>query len=141
MEQAVAYSDNSVARENPTPRVWLARAEVFLHRRGPISESCLSKAVSGAGDLAAVVKLEAGRILRRQRNYGPAAQYLQEAVQMLPKSALAWYELGCCQAALRLPAAAQCFAQSLRLRPGWQQAQEALRRFERRGIWRRWFGR
>jgi tetratricopeptide (TPR) repeat protein len=141
MEQAVAYSDNSIARENPTPRVWLARAEVFLHRRGPISESCLSKAVSSAGDRAALVKLEAGRILRRRRNFPQAVQYLQEAVQMLPKSALAWYELGCCQAALRTSAAAECFAQCLRLRPRWKQAQEALRRCERRGIWRRLFGR
>ncbi len=140
MEQAVAYSDNSVAKDNPTPRVWLARAEVFLDRNEPISESCLHKAIGGAGELAGVVKLEAGQLLQRRRNFALAAQYLKEVVQILPKSALAWYELGRCQAALGLPEAAQSFEQSIRLRPRWEQAQAELNRVQNKGFFRRLLG-
>jgi tetratricopeptide (TPR) repeat protein len=140
MEQAVAYSDNSIAQDNPTPRVWLARAEVFLDRRGPVSESCLSKAVGGAGEGAAIIKLEAGRLLQRKRNFVLALQYLRDTVQMLPRSALAWYELGRCQAALGQPEAVHSFEQSLRLRPGWREPGVALRRFENRGFFRRLLG-
>jgi len=140
MKQAVAYSDNAIAKDNPTPRVWLARAEVFLHRRGQIAEGCLSKAISGAGELSAIAKLEAGRLLQKKRNFVQAVQYLREAVQMLPKSALAWYELGRCQAALGLREAVESLEQSLRLRPSWREAEAELRRVENRGFFRRLMG-
>lgn len=140
-QQASAYSDNSVGKENLTPRVWLARAELFIGRKRQICESCISKAVSGAGALAAVVKLEAGRTLRRAENYPLAIQYLKEAVQLLPRSALAWYELGCCQAALGRDEARHSFEQSLRLRPHWPQCETALRKFQKRGFFRKLFGR
>jgi tetratricopeptide (TPR) repeat protein len=140
MEQATAYSDNAVGKENLTPRVWLARAEIFMKRKGPVCESCIGKAVSSAGTLAPVIKLEAGRILRRARNYVPAVQYLKQVVQILPHSALAWYELGCCQAALGQPEALHSLEQSLRLRPNWGQADAALRKFQNRGFLRRLFG-
>jgi len=140
LDQAVAYSDNSIAKDNPTPWVWLARAEVFLNRKSPISESCLSKAVGSAGELAGVIKLEAGRLLQRKRNFVLAAQYLKEVVQMLPKSALAWYELGRCQAALGLSDAVQSFEQSVRLRPGWEQAQAELNKVQNKGFFKRLLG-
>ncbi len=140
MEQAIAYSDNSIAKDNPPPQVWLARAEVFLHRKDPISESCLSKAIGGAGERSAVIKLEAGRLLQRKRNFVQAAQYLKEVVQILPKSALAWYELGRCQAALGLSEAAHSLEQSLRMRPGWEQAEAELRKVGNRGFFRRLLG-
>jgi tetratricopeptide (TPR) repeat protein len=140
-KEATAYSDNSVGKENLTPRVWLARAEVFMDRKGPICESCIGKAVTGARDLSPVIKLEAGRTLRRARNYPLAIQYLKEAVQLLPRSALAWYELGCCQAALRRDEASHSFEQSLRLRPHWAECQAALAKFQNRGFLRRLFGR
>ncbi len=31
-QQATAYSDNSVGKESLTSRVWLARAEIFIHQ-------------------------------------------------------------------------------------------------------------
>jgi len=136
-QQATAYSDNSINHENLTPRVWLARAEIFMDRKGPICESCISKAVTGAGKHAPVIKLEAGRTLRRAGNYPLAIQYLREAVQLLPQAALAWYELGCCQAALGRDEARHSFEQSLRLRPRWAEAETALRKFQNRGFFRR----
>jgi tetratricopeptide (TPR) repeat protein len=139
-DQALAYSDNSVGKDHLTPRVWLTRAELFLDRKGPIAEGCLKKAVACAGPLGPVVKLEAGRLLGRQRNYVLALGYLREAVQSLPRSPLAWYELARCQAALGAPEAAQSVAQCLNLRPNWSQAQDLLRKIEHRGFFRRLFG-
>ncbi len=139
-KEAAAYSDNSVGKENLTPRVWLARAEIFMDRKGPVCESCISKAVTGAGNRVPVIKLEAGRTLRRARNYPAAIQYLKEAVTLLPRSALAWYELGCCQAALGRDEALHSLEQSLRLRPHWAEPETALRKFGNRGFFRRLFG-
>jgi tetratricopeptide (TPR) repeat protein len=140
MDQATAYSDNSVGKDNLTPRVWLTRAEIFLDRKGPIAEGCINKAVGCAGKLGPVVKLEAGRLLCRKHNYVLALQYLREAVQGLPRSPLAWYELGCCQARLGLPEAAQSLEQCLNLRPDWNEAKEMLRKVENRGFFRRLLG-
>jgi tetratricopeptide (TPR) repeat protein len=140
MDQAIAYSDNSVGKENLTPRVWLVRAEVFLHRRGAIAESCIDKAIAGAGQIAPVIKLEAGRLLLNKRNYVGALQFLQEAVQSLPRSPLAWYELGRCQASLGLPEAARSLEQCSNLRPDWDEPKALIKKFRSRGLFRRLFG-
>jgi len=140
MEQAVAYSDNSVGKDNLTPRVWLTRAEIFLHRKGPIAEGCINKAISCAGDLAPIVKLEAGRLLSRKHNYTIALQYLRDAAQNLPRSPVAWYELGCCQARLGLPEAVHSLEQCLSLRPDWSEAQKMRRKVENKGFFRRLLG-
>jgi tetratricopeptide (TPR) repeat protein len=141
MEKAIAYSDNSISKDNITPRVWLARAEVFLNRRGPIADNCISKAISIAGSNAPVIKLEGARLLRKKGSYSTAIGYLNEVVKVLPTSALAWYNLGCCQAELGRSEAVATLEQSLKLRPDWDRPKEALRRFRRRGFFRKLFGR
>jgi tetratricopeptide (TPR) repeat protein len=130
-----------VGKDNLTPRVWLTRAEIFLHRKGPIAEGCLNKAVACAGNLAPIIKLEAGRLLCRKRNYVVAIGYLRDAIQSLPRSPLAWYELGCCQGGLGLPEAVQSLQQCLNLRPGWGEAERMLRKLEKKGFFGRLFGR
>lgn len=140
LEQAIVYSDRSLAQDPPCARVWLARAEVFLQRRDPVCESCLSKAVGGAGPDSASIKLEAARILAKKRSFAQAVQYLKDVVQVLPKSALAWYELGRCQAALGLSEAAASLEQCLRLRPKWKLAEAQLGQVENRGLFRRLLG-
>ncbi len=140
MNEAIAYSDNSVGKDNLTSRVWLVRAEVFLHRRGAIAESCIDKAVALAGPLGPIIKLEAGRLLLNKRNHVHALTYLQEAVQSLPQAPLAWYELGRCQAALGLPEATRSLEQCTNLRPDWDEPKAALAKFRRRGLFRRLFG-
>jgi tetratricopeptide (TPR) repeat protein len=140
LDQAVAYSDNAVGKENLTPRVWLARAEIFLERKGPVAEGCINKALACAGKLGPIVRLEAGRLLSRKRNHVLAMQYLREAIQDLPRSALAWYELGCCQGRLGLPEAVHSLEQCLNLRPDWAEAQEMLRKVANRGFLRRLWG-
>ncbi len=140
MDEAVAYSDNAVSKDNLTSRVWLARAEIFLDRRGPIAEGCIAKALACAGKQSSLVKLEAGKLLSGARNHVLAIQYLKDAVHALPKSALAWYELGCCQAKLGLAEAVHSLEQSQTLRPDWDLPRKMLHKVEKRGFFRGLFG-
>jgi tetratricopeptide (TPR) repeat protein len=126
LEKAIAYSDNSISKDNITSRVWLARAEVLLNRKSPVADNCISKAISVAGNFAPVIKLEAARLLRKKGNYSAAIGHLDDVVKVFPKSALAWYELGCCQAKLGLSQAKATLEQSLKLRPDWGRAKTAL---------------
>jgi tetratricopeptide (TPR) repeat protein len=139
-EKAIAYSDNSITKNDVTSRVWLARAEVLLHRKSAVAENCISKAVSIAAEDGPIVKLEAGRLLRHKRRYVKAVDYLSEVVQSIPKAALAWYELGCCQAKLGLPQARASLEQCCHLRPDWVEAQKELKRVTNKGFFRRLFG-
>jgi tetratricopeptide (TPR) repeat protein len=139
-EKAIAYSDNSISKDNVTSRVWLARAEVLLNRKSQVATNCISKAVSLAGNNSSLVKLEAARLLREKGSYSAAIGYLDDVVRAFPNSALAWYELGCCQAKLGLVPAGETLRQSLKLRPSWGKPKEALRKFVRKGFFSRLFG-
>jgi tetratricopeptide (TPR) repeat protein len=143
MEKAIAYSDSSIARDNVTPVVWLARAEVMLNRKSNIAQNCISKAVSaaGAGEEGAIVRLQAGRLLNKKGEYPAALQYLRKISDELPASALGWYELGFCQVKLGRPEAASSFEQALKLHQGWKLPDEALRKFQNKGFFSRFFGR
>jgi tetratricopeptide (TPR) repeat protein len=138
-KQAIAYSDRAIGQDRPPPRAWLARAEVFLDRNDSVVDGCLSKAISAAGQDATVVRLEAARLMRRRRAYPAAIGQLSEVVKALPKAALAWYELGCCQQSMGLPQARSSLEQALRLHPHWLVANQALRRCGG-GFWSRFLG-
>lgn len=131
---ALAYSDNSISKDRVTSFVWLARAEILLKMRAKMAESCISNAVSIAANVLPIVRLEAGRILFRYRRYSPAMELLYAAARDLPKSALVWYELGRCQAAVGLPEANSTLSQSLQLRPNWEAAKSAHARLQKRRI-------
>jgi tetratricopeptide (TPR) repeat protein len=141
MEKAIAYSDNSISKEDITSRIWLARAEVMLNRKSSIAENCISKAISIASNMAPVVKLEAARLLRKKGGYSAAIGHLNEVVKVFPKSALAWYELGCCQSKLGLSEAKATLEQSLDLRPDWDVAKSALAKCGRGGFFNKLFRR
>ncbi len=141
IEKAIAYSDNSISKDNITARVWLARAEILLNRKSSVAENCISKAVSINDKMAPFVKLEAARLLSRKGNYSAAIGHLNDVVKVFPKSALAWYELGCCQAKLGLSEAAATLKQSLRLRPDWDIAKLALAKCGGRGFFSKLFRR
>jgi tetratricopeptide (TPR) repeat protein len=140
-DKARAYSDNSISKDNAGPRVWLARTEVLLQSKSRIAEDCLSKAVAMSGTNANLIRLEAGRLLVRHKRYSTAMDHLQQAVHMFPKSALAWYELGCCQAKLGFSQAEVSLEQSLHLRPLWNEAQEKLDKVNNRGFFSKIFSR
>lgn len=125
-DQAKAFSDNSISKDNIGPRVWLARAEVLLQSKSRVADTCLSKAFSLGTEDAKLVKLEAGRILKQYGRYSTAVEYLQEAVRLFPKSALAWYELGTCQSRLGFTQAVTSLEQCLHLHPDYAEAKEAL---------------
>jgi len=141
MEKAIAYSDNSITKDNVTARVWLARAEVMLNRKSNIAWNCVSKAVGAAGEDGPVIRLQAGRLLNRRGDYAASLQYLRTVVDELPDSALAWYELGLAQSKLGRAEAKASLEQALKLRPDWPTAEEALRGFKGRGFFARLFGR
>jgi tetratricopeptide (TPR) repeat protein len=140
MDKAIAYSDNAVTKDNVTARVWLARAEVMLNRKSSIASNCVSKAIGAAGEEGPLIRLEAGRLFNRTGDYAGALQYLRTVCDELPKSALAWFELGCCQAGLGRPEAKVSFEQALKLHPNWRQAQEAMQKAANRGFLGRFFG-
>ena len=73
--------------------------------------------------------------------YARAMTYLNEALGALPESALAWYELGCCQARMGLSQAGHSLEEALRLHAHWDRAQEALQGLAGRGFWGRLFKR
>ena len=139
LDKAIAYSDNAVGRDNPTPRVWLSRAEVFLDREDAVVDGCLSKAIALAQKDKPIVKLEAARLLRRKKNYMAAVGHLNEAMTALAKAPLLWLELGLCQNALGQPQARTSLEQALRLRPHWSRAEGALLRCGKSGFWNRLF--
>jgi len=134
LQKAQAYSDNAVARKDPSSYVWLARARVLLKRKSRIAETCIRTAIGQAGPVVPIMRFEAGRLLMQNRRYAQAMEHLAEAASQLGGAALVWYEYGRCQAHLGLPGAATAFEQCLQLRPKWQEAAKALRRFRKRGI-------
>ena len=137
--KAMAFSDNAVSKEKVGPRVWLARGEVLMQRKSRVAEDCLSKAIQLAGESVDMIRLESGRILRKNGRYASAQQYLEAAVRALPKSALAWYELGCCQAKMGFDQAKVSLKQSIQLRPHWERAENALDAVNKTGFFKRMF--
>jgi len=134
VEQAMAYTDNALSKKGATPYVWLARAEALFERRSATAAHCLNNAMALAGDSAPRVNLEAGRLLLRAGEWAEALDRLRKAAQALPDAALAWFELGRCQAALGFPEAEATLSQCLKLRPDWRTPRRALERFQRRGL-------
>jgi len=139
-EKAQAFSDNAISKDNTTSRVWLARAEVLLARKSKMFESCINNAISISNQDRSIIRLESGRILFKGEEYTLALSHLSRAAKELSQSALAWYELGRCQARLGLPESVEVLRQSLKLRPNWRLAEEALVKAEKRGFFRRIFG-
>jgi tetratricopeptide (TPR) repeat protein len=137
-EDAMAYSDLAIGKQNAGARVWISRAEVLMLRSKVVAETCISNAMGVAGGLKPVVHLESGRLLSRTGNHYAALEHLNLAVRLLPKSALAWFELGKCQSALGREEAKVTLEQCLKLRPHWAEAKALLGR--RRSLLRRLTG-
>jgi tetratricopeptide (TPR) repeat protein len=134
-DEAMACSDLAIGKPNAGPRVWLSRGEALMLRRNAVAETCISNALSLAGKLKPVIHLESGRLLSRTGNQYAAIEHLNLAVRLLPKSALAWYELGNCQAALGREEAKVTLEQCLKLRPDWDLAKATLKQ-SKGGLWR-----
>jgi len=140
MQKAQELSDKAISKEKTTYYVLLARSELLLAQKSRAAETCIHHALNISGNNLPIVYLEAGRILLRNGEYGSAISLLSDAVKQLPESALAWYELGCCQTALGFSEAKQTLSHCLRLSPNWAEAKAALRDSEKRSIFS-WFRR
>jgi len=141
--EAMAFSDNAIGKDNPGPWAWLARTELLIKNNRRIAETCIPKAVSCAGQEAALIRLEAGRILLRYGLYTSSYEFLSAAPRDFPKSAIAWLELGRCQRMLGYTQAKTSFQQCLLLRPDWRTAERELSKCETGflgNFFRRWFG-
>jgi len=121
-QDAMACSDAAIGKPNAGARVWMSRAEVLSLRNRAVAETCITNALSMAGALKPFIHLESGRLLMRTGNYYAAIEHLNLAVRLLPRSALAWLELGKCQMALGRDEANVTLEQCLRLRPDWDEA-------------------
>ncbi|OHB56747.1 MAG: hypothetical protein A2Y07_11790 [Planctomycetes bacterium GWF2_50_10] len=141
MEQAFAFSDRAIERENAGWRVWLGRAQVLVRKKSNIAQTCISNAISMAGPDVGYVCLRAGRLLAAAGDYRSAIEHLAKAVDLLPKSSLAWLELGICQSRLGRPEAKATIEQALGLRPGWSRAVDELSKCRKRGFFSRLFSR
>lgn len=137
--KAMAFSDNAVSKEKVGPRVWLARSEVLMQRKSRVAEDCVSKAISLAGESIDITRLEAGRLLRKNGRYTTALECLEASVRAFPKSALAWYELGCCQAKMGFGQAKVSLEQCNLLRPHWEKAEAAIEAVNSTGFLKRKF--
>ena len=137
--KAMAFSDNAVSKEKVGPMVWLARAEVLMQRKSKVAEDCVSKAISLAGELVDIIRLQAGRLLRKNGRYTSALECLEASVKAFPKSPLAWYELGCCQAKMGFDQAKVSLEQCLLLRPHWEKAEAAIEAVNSTGFFKRMF--
>ncbi len=124
-DKASAYSDNAMTKDNITPNVWLARAEIMIDK-AVIAENCVEKALKISSYDRGLILLAAGRIFSRGKRYIIANQMLSEAATLLPKSPLVWFELGCVQHLNNCGNAQQSFEHCLTLRPNWQQAEKWL---------------
>lgn len=140
--QAMAFSDNAISKDNPGAWAWMARAEVLIKKNRRIAETCIPKAFSCAGQLAPLIRFEAGRVLLRYGLYASAVEYLSGGVRDFSKSALAWLELGRCQRKLGHPQAKASLEQCTMLRGDWSQAEQELKHCETglfRKLFCRWF--
>jgi len=136
-DKAIAFSDNAMTKENITPNVWLARAEIMVDKKAVIAENCVEKALKIPGCDRGVVLLCAGRIFLRGKRYITANQMLSEAASLLPKSALAWFELGCVRHLGGCGDAQQAFEHCLTRRPNWKEAEKWLEKSGRIGFFGR----
>jgi len=136
LDKAMAYSDNAASGANVTPYVWIARAEVLLHRKSKMAAHCLQQALIGCDGHQSHgrLHLDISRMLRFYRRYSQALEYASQAVQAMPRESAAWAELGLCQSSLGLRDATTSFEQALQLNPDSSLAKTGMKSMRGRGF-------
>jgi tetratricopeptide (TPR) repeat protein len=79
-------------KEQPTSAVAYALATAYLRDRRPEKSVPLAQAIVRQEPANLEARLFLGRLLRDQKQYGPAAQQFQAAVKLQPQSLEAWSE-------------------------------------------------
>jgi tetratricopeptide (TPR) repeat protein len=114
---ALAFSDAAIEERGNSPYVWLARADVLLARRETKADYCFEKAL-GLASFHWFYLWLASRIQAFHRQTVKAFQLAQRALETATDRAVVWLQLGECQLALGLAAAARdAFEQARQLDP------------------------
>lgn len=106
LQGALAFSDASIEERGDTPYIWLARGDVLLARQEQRADYCFEKALLLAPRNWFIAWL-AARIRFFYEQFALAMKSLQQAVEWNGGHFLLWLELGQCQQALGLVAAAR----------------------------------
>jgi tetratricopeptide (TPR) repeat protein len=144
---AMAFSDAAL-QEADTPYLWLARGDVLLARKEKRADYCFTKVLAMA-PRDWIWPWLISRVHCFYERFSLALKYISEALALEAGHAVVWAQMGRCQLALGLAAAAQnSFEQARELKvdcPGVDQAIEQLGQqtpwSHLAGLWRRWFGR
>jgi len=135
LQGALAFSDAAIEGHGDTPYVWLARGDVMLAREEHRADYCFEKALLLAPRDWFIAWL-AARIRFYYRQFVLALKLLQQAIEINAGHFLLWLELGECQQALGLIGPARnSFLQAQQLNPQAREADLALIRLSRTGIW------
>lgn len=146
-QAALAFSDAAIEERGATPYVWLARGDVLLARSESRAAYCFDKALALASEHWLYLWL-VSRVHSFYRQFARALHFAQRALDAASDRAAVWLQLGQCQLALGMTAAARSsLQQALELDPegGASQVLNQVRRSglgdRLTGFWRRWRGR
>lgn len=142
---AYRCSDASLQMPGSSPWRWEVRGELLVAHGKKQFETCFQTALTEpAADWFDRVII--ARMLVFHHRVAAAVHYLQQALELEPVHAPTWLELGQCQAALGLMAAARSsYDRCLELRPDYAAARQERNSLDwvsplawLRGLWHRW---
>jgi tetratricopeptide (TPR) repeat protein len=123
---AMACSDASLQAPGTSPWRWIARGETILTVGQDYYEHCFRKAVNEPGN-DWFDRVIIARIYLFYRRAGNAIGYLKQAQELDPARGCIWFEMGNCQVAMGLTAAARAsYQRCLELRPKFPEARKAM---------------
>lgn len=135
---ALAFSDAAIEEQNQNPYVWLSRGDVLLARAEQRAEYCFTKALAAAaGDW--LWAWLAARVHYVHHKFSLALKLATQALALDSTQAVVWYQIGRCQFALGLGAAAEeSFRQGRELDPQCPEADRVRHDTPPGPAWRRW---
>ncbi|MBK9138544.1 MAG: tetratricopeptide repeat protein [Verrucomicrobia bacterium] len=136
---ALAFSDAAIAEAGESPYVWLARGDVLLGRGENRAEYCFTRALTRAAHDWLWPWL-ASRIHYFHRKLSLALKFVRQALTLDSAQPVVWFQLGRCQMALGMTAAAEeSYVQARQLAPlgtAWIERHELG---EAPAAWARWW--
>jgi tetratricopeptide (TPR) repeat protein len=126
---ALAFSDAAIAEQGESPYVWLARGDVLLARGEKRAEYCFARALTRAAQ-DWVWPWLASRIHLFYQKLSLALKLVRQALTLDTAQPVIWLQMGRCQLALAMTAAAEeSFAQARQLdphTPAWRETEDRL---------------